>query len=308
MNRRRAGSLLALLALCVSATPACAQHSVTTGPAAGTVSAAPTDLALPTAGDAAAAPVSRPDHAVVVMLENKDEGDVLREGPYLASLAASGATLTDMHAETHPSQPNYLALFSGDTQGVDDDRCPLTFDEANLASELTDAGHTFAGYSEDLPRAGFTGCTAGDYARRHSPWTDFSTVAAQVNQPLSAMPSDYAALPTVSFLIPNLCHDMHNCSIAEGDDWLHQNIDGYAQWARTHNSLLVVSFDESESKSDRDNHIATFAVGQRVAPGPITERADHYRVLRTLEDLYGLPPLGHSADTTAIAGLWRTAT
>ena len=100
----------------------------------------------------------------------------------------------------------------------------------------------------------------GDYARKHSPWTDFRDVSASANQPLSAMPDDYANLPTVSFLIPNLCHDMHDCSIAEGDRWLAQNIDDYATWARTHNSLLLVTFDESDS--DPDNHIATLAVGQ----------------------------------------------
>ena len=240
------------------------------------------------------------------MLENKDEGDALRDGPYLASLAATGAPLTDMHAETHPSQPNYLALFSGDTQGIGDDRCPLTFDAPNLAGELTSAGFTFAGYSEDLPHPGYTGCTAGDYARKHSPWTDFSGLPAQVNQPLSALPRDYTALPTVSFVIPNLCHDMHDCSIAEGDAWLRQNVDGYAQWARTHNSMLIVSFDEAESDRDRVNHIATVAVGQHVSPGPVTERTDHYRLLRTIEDLYGLPPLGRSAQTGPIARLWTT--
>jgi phosphatidylinositol-3-phosphatase len=249
---------------------------------------------------------ARPDHVVIVMLENQNEGDVLREGPYLASLAASGATLTDMHAETHPSQPNYLALFSGDTQGVDDDRCPLTFDAPNLATQLTAAGYSFAGYAEDLPAAGYTGCQAGGYARKHSPWTDFSTVPRAANQPLSAMPTDYASLPTVSFEIPNLCHDMHDCPIAQGDDWLRQNIDGYARWARTHNSLLIVTFDESESSRDRDNHIATLAVGQQVPVGPISQHTDHYGLLRTLEDLYGLPPLGHSAQATAVAGLWRT--
>jgi acid phosphatase len=240
---------------------------------------------------------------VIVVLENKNEPDVVRQAPYLTSLARSGASLTDMHAETHPSQPNYLALFSGDTQGVVDDSCPVMVDAQNLAGQLIAAGHTFVGYAEDLPQPGFTGCATGDYARKHSPWTDFRDVPAELNQPLSAMPTDYAALPTVSFLIPNLCHDMHDCSIAEGDRWLAQNIDRYAQWARTHNSLLIVTFDESGN--DRDNHISTFAVGQRVVPGPVAERADHYRVLRTLQDLYGLPPLGHSAAATAIGALWQ---
>jgi acid phosphatase len=245
----------------------------------------------------------RPDHVVIVVLENKDEQDVAGEAPYLTALARSGASLTDMHAETHPSQPNYLALFSGDTQGVRDDHCPVMSDAPSLAGRLAAAGYSFVGYAEDLPSVGYTGCNKGDYARKHSPWTDFRDVPAVANQPLSAMPGDYANLPTVSFLIPNLCHDMHDCSIAEGDRWLAQNIDDYATWSRTHNSLLVVTFDESGP--DPDNHIATFAVGQRVPAGPITERADHYRLLRTLEDLYGLPPLGHSAQAAAIGGLWR---
>jgi acid phosphatase len=285
---------IACLSLCVfAAAPACAQETSPAAPATASV-----------ARPAAAQP-TRPDHVVIVVLENTDERDVARAAPYLTALARAGASLTDMHAETHPSQPNYLALFSGDTQGVANDNCPLMFDAPSLAGELVAAGYTFAGYAEDLPQAGYTGCRAGDYARKHSPWTDFRDVPAEANQPLSAMPSDYANLPTVSFVIPNLCHDMHDCSIAEGDRWLAQNIDGYAQWSRTHNSLLVVTFDESED-DDPDNHIATFALGERVPPGQISERADHYRLLRTVEDLYGLSPLGRSAQAAAIGGLWRT--
>lgn len=300
MTRRTARLVIAIVAVCgLGVMLALARH-----PASSTLGATPL---APTTPNPVAPPVpgSRPDHVVIVMLENKNSAEALREGPYLASLAATGTSLTDMHAEAHPSQPNYLALFSGDTQGVDDDTCPLTFDGPNLASELIAAGFSFAGYSEDLPAAGYTGCRAGGYARKHSPWTDFSNVPAGLNLPLSAMPADYAALPTVSFVIPNLCHDMHDCSIAEGDDWLRQNIDGYAQWAKTHNSLLVVSFDESESTRDRDNHIATVAVGQRVLPGVSTAKADHYRLLRTLEDLYGLPMLGRSSQATAITELWQ---
>jgi acid phosphatase len=245
---------------------------------------------------------------VIVMLENKDEGDALREGHYLASLARSGASLTDMHAETHPSQPNYVALFSGDTHGVTDDSCPHTSDAPNLAGELVDAGYTFAGYSEDLPEPGYTGCEHDGYARKHSPWTNFSSVPASANQPLDAMPTDYSTLPTVSFVIPNLCHDMHDCSIGEGDRWLRENIDGYAQWTRTHNSLLIVSFDESDVPDDNDNQISTIAVGQMVGQGTYDERADHYDILRTLEDMYSLPALGHSADAAPLTALFRSGT
>jgi tetratricopeptide (TPR) repeat protein len=244
--RRPARVLATLLTVCaMAAAPSCARGTTPAAPDTPPATALPPSTSGDVTAETSAGPAGRPAHVVIVMLENKDQGDVLRDGPYLASLAASGASLTDMHAETHPSQPNYLALFSGGTQGVEDDRCPLRFDGPDLASELTAAGYGFVGYAEDLPQPGFTGCSAGDYARKHSPWTDFADVPAEANQPLSAMPTDYAQLPTVAFVIPNLCHDMHNCSIAEGDEWLRENIDAYARWALTHDSLLIVSFDES---------------------------------------------------------------
>ena len=288
-------AVIVVVLLCVTATVSACGRPTDPGSSPRTAAAQPSQPSQPT----------RPDHVVLVVLENKNADDVFRDGPYLTSLAAAGASLTDMHAETHPSQPNYLALFSGDTQGVTDDDCPLTFSGPSLAGELAAAGYSFTGYAEDLPHPGFTGCRTGDYARKHSPWTDFRDAPAEVNQPLSAMPTDFARLPTVSFVIPNLCHDTHDCSIAQGDSWLAQNLDSYARWARTHNSLLIVTFDESESPRDRDNHIATVAFGERVVPGPVPERTDHYRLLRTLEDLYGLRPLGHSAQAAAIGSLWR---
>jgi hypothetical protein len=296
MSRRRTIGLAAAAACLTAAVSGCS------------ISGTPVTAVAPADSATADTGLPRPDHVVIVMLENKDEADVRREAPYLRSLAQTGSAFTDMHAETHPSQPNYIALFSGGTQGIDNDDCPHTIDAPNLASELTAAGFTFTGYAEDLPEAGYTGCEAGDYARKHSPWTNFSDVPASANQPLSAMPTDFTQLPTVSFVIPNLCHDMHDCSIGEGDTWLRQNIDGYAQWARTNNSLLIVSFDESDVPDDSDNQISTIAVGQMVEPGTYDERADHYDLLRTLEDMYGLPALGRSADAAPLTTLLRSGT
>jgi acid phosphatase len=254
----------AVLTACALPVIAGCTATTTAGPAAEAAHVSPV----------AAAALPGPDQIMIVMLENKDQADVVREAPYLRSLAATGADLTNMHAETHPSQPNYLALFSGDVQGVINNSCPHTFTAPNLASELAEAGLSFVGYAEDLPEPGYPGCQAGGYARKHIPWTNFSTVPSSANQPLSAMPADYADLPTVSFLIPNLCHDMYDCSVAEGDTWLQHKIDSYAQWARGHNSLLIVTFDESGSALDTDNHIMTLAVGAMVKPVAYGERVD----------------------------------
>jgi hypothetical protein len=249
--------------------------------------------------------IPTPDHVLVVVFENEDAGDVVgaAEAPYLTSLAGSGVSLTDAHGETHPSQPNYLALFSGSTHGVDDNTCPLELTGPNLATQLEEAGETFVGYSEDLPRSGFTGCGAGDYARKHNPWVNFTDLPASVNQPLSALPDDFSDLPTVAFVVPNLCNDMHDCGVAAGDDWAGENLPRYVSWAQDHNSLLIVTFDEDDHGS-RDNLIATVLVGPMVRAGESDQRIDHYNLLRTLEAMYGLEPLGRAGDAEPLTGIW----
>ena len=155
-----------------------------------------------------------------------------------------------------------------------------------------------------LPAAGSTVCRADGYARKHNPWVDFPALPAETNQPFSELPDDYADLPTVSFVIPNLCHDMHDCDVATGDAWAREHLAPYADWAGTNNSLLVVTFDESEGR-DPDNHIATFLVGPMVEAGATDQRIDHYSLLRTIEAMYGLDPLGEAANRDPITGIWR---
>src|SRR5262249_29711128 len=126
---------------------------------------------------AAAAPWS-PAHVVVVIEENHGFAQIIGnpDAPFINKLAAEGALFTDAHAVTHPSQPNYLALFSGSTQGVNDDRAvrgtPLA--TPNLAAALIAGGHSFAGYSENLPAFGsLKRSTRGGYARKHNPWSNW---------------------------------------------------------------------------------------------------------------------------------------
>jgi acid phosphatase len=258
-------------------------------------------------GTSATGALPRPDHVVVAIFENEDAADIVGSGeaPYLTSLAESGAAFTDAHAETHPSQPNYLALFSGSTHGVEDNDCPLKLTGDNLASQLLAEGLSFVGYSEGLPRAGYTGCESGDYVRKHNPWVNFTDLPASINQPFSAMPEDYAQLPTVSFVVPDLCNDMHDCDIATGDSWAQEHLGPYADWAQQHNSLLIVTFDEDGGSES--NHIATIVAGAGVVRTTSDQRIDHYDVLHTIEDMYGLEPLGEAADAQPLAGIWTEA-
>jgi acid phosphatase len=249
--------------------------------------------------------VPSPRHVVVVVFENADASAVIGspKAPYLNSLAAHGALFTNSHAIAHPSQPNYLALYSGSTHGVTSDACPERLSGPTLAGELQQAGLSFTGYAEDLPHPGYTGCQAGGYARKHAPWVDFPQPPGTVGVPYSAFPErHYAQLPTVAFVIPNLCHDMHDCPVAAGDTWLRSHLSGYRQWVKNHDSLLIVTFDEAENS--QTNRIMTLAAGPMVTPGRYHERIDHYRLLATLEDFYHLPRAGHSAQRRPITDAW----
>lgn len=253
---------------------------------------------------AQAEPLLRPDHIVIVIEENKSFSQIIGnpEAPYINELAKRGALFTNSYGVTHPSQPNYLALFSGTTHGISSNTCPLDLNGDNLASHLIAKGLSFASYSESMPEAGYEGCIYGAYRRKHNPVANWKELAA-LNLPFSAFPTGYAQLPIVAFVVPDQLNDIHDGSIAQGDVWLKKNIESYAQWAMTHNSLLIVTFDEDDGSEN--NRIATIMVGQGVRPGQYKQRIDHYGLLRMVEELYGLPLLNESAKSQVTNGIWK---
>src|SRR5438105_15845110 len=195
----------------------------------------------------------RPDHVVIVMEDNHAYNEIIgsAQAPYInITLVPEGALMTNSFAMEHPSLPNYLDIFSGSNQGITNDVFPVPgapFSAPSLGGELIKAGFTFRSYAESLPSVGSTaGWSPYPYDHDHAPWNCFADVPSQFLDPFQGYwPTDYNQLPTLSFVSPNLLNDMHDGSIAQGDAWLKQNIDSYAQWAKTHNSLLIVQWDES---------------------------------------------------------------
>lgn len=249
---------------------------------------------------------ARPDHIVIVVEENHSYRQIVgnSSAPFMNQLFESGASLANHYATRHPSQPNYLDLFSGSSQGVKGDGVPKArFATDNLASELIKHNYTFAGYSEGLPKTGYNGPydLKSGYARKHNPWVNFVNLPDSVNLPFSSFPRDYSTLPTVSFVIPNLKHDIHDGTIKEADDWLKTNLGGYVKWAKTHNSMLILTWDEDDTGSN--NHIPTVLVGPMVQRTKIAVKTNHYSVLRSIEEWYGLPDLGLSKQAKALPAL-----
>lgn len=251
----------------------------------------------------------KPDHTVIVVMENKHRSSVIgsSKAPYINSLAKQGANMMQSFGVTHPSQPNYIAMFYGEQHGVTSNDCEI-LDQENLGTQLIAKGLTFTGYAESLPSVGSTACDAdgGKYERKHVPWASSSKLPDSTNQPFSAFPSDpagFASLPTVAIVTPNMCNDMHDCSVGTGDSWLKSNLDAYAQWAKENNSLLVLTFDENGGGTV--NQIATVIVGESVRPGLYAEPMNHYNLLRTIEDAHDLAPLGNANTAAALATIWK---
>lgn len=267
----------------------------------------------------------KPDHIIVVIEENHGFDQIIGapQAPYINQLAESGALFTDAHGVTHPSQPNYIALFSGGLQGVKADECladTTPFSTPNLGAALIKAGYTFEGYGETMPYDGFRGCAyqksdltkAYLYARKHCPWVNWqggkeNGLPDSISHPMTEFPSDYSKLPTVAFVIPNMDNDMHNnggdtTMTRRADNWLQKYLSGYVEWAKTHNSLFILTFDEDNFTPQ--NEIPTIFVGPMVKPGKYSDSINHYNVLRTIEHMYSLAPSG-AAKASTISNVWK---
>jgi len=237
-------------------------------------------------------PPPAPAHVVVVIDENQSFSDIIGnpDALFVNSLAAEGTVFASYNAIAHPSQPNYLAMFSGSTQGVTDDNTYFFPTTSSLGGELQKAGYSFVGYAE-----------SGTTASYHEPWLSFGD-SANDTENLSQFPTnDFNQLPTVSFVIPNLNDDMTDDlsvpeaqTVAEGDQWLSTNLGPYIQWAMSNNSICLFTFDEGQSNDN--NHIATIAVGAGVSAGLNYQQVNDYSLLATIENFYGLPALANSAN------------
>jgi hypothetical protein len=307
------------------------------------------------------------DHIVVVIEENHSFGDIIGNSaaPNINALAASGANIVNAatdpqgntsgsHAVRHPSQPNYLELYSGSNQGTIQDghpgstsepfSSPPPFTTPNLGAALRKAGFSFATYSQTLPSAGFDGDSAGEYMRKHNPVTNWMHEAnpsatqypSSLNQPFTTFqaiansPGGFANLPAVSFVVPDQTYDMHDGTIQQADDWLKTNIiHTYLPWAITHNSLLIVTWDEDGTNTPT-NQIPTIFAGAKVKPGNYSEAnlnsnnphigsptdpgiqtptgtaMNHYNVLATVEDVYGLTHIGGSFNRRPLSDIFTT--
>ena len=253
-------------------------------------------------------------HVVLIVFENQEVDDVLgsSDAPTFNRLGSQYATISNYTAVAHPSLPNYLALVSGSTQGIDSDCTDCIVAGRSLADTLAASRKTWKTYAEGLPRTGFTGASSGRYAKKHNPFVYFrrNLTPARLQRvvPLSRFLPDVRGrrLPTFSLVIPDLCHDMHDCSVSTGDTWLASFLKPLLRGSVLKRSAVFVVFDEGTSDVGGGGRIAALALGPLVRPhSKSTGATNHYGLLRTIESGLRLPLLGLSAGARPIVGIWR---
>ncbi|HED04688.1 MAG TPA: acid phosphatase [Candidatus Fraserbacteria bacterium] len=215
-------------------------------------------------------------HVVVVIEENHRFDQIIGnpQAPFINGLARQGALFTEAYGVAHPSQPNYLAWWSGSTQGVRDDVVrPGHFHGANFGTRLALLGRSVLAV-EEPPVVG-----------KHAPWVSFAENGMLVRSTDLAPPE---TLPALSFIVPNQRDDMHSGSVARGDAWLAQHLPRWLARLGTRD-LLILTFDESSFGFS--NHIPMVWWGPAVRPGCYDQRVDHFNVVRTVGDALGLAPL-----------------
>lgn len=249
---------------------------------------------------------------MIVIFENTNYPDALKQ-PFFKRFAATGALLTNYHGIAHPSQPNYVALAAGDTMGVIDDG---HYDIAgrSLANLLAAKGLSWGVYAENLRGVCAKADKQGLYRRKHEPFISFKDVQSNPGlcariKPASALSGDIQAgrLPDYSLFIPNMNDDGHDTSVKYADKWFRRRFGPILADKGLMKKLVVVATFDEDHKT-QENRIYTALHGAGVRPGARSDvRYDHYSLVRTVEDAFGLGTLGREdAKASPIEGIWRT--
>ena len=266
-------------------------------------------------------------HVIIIIMENKEFGDVIgnRQMPNFNRWAGEYALLTRYYAVSHPSLPNYLALIGGDFFGIQSDCADCFVDARSLPDLLEARGRTWKAYIEGLPGAGFLGSSSGRYAMKHNPFVYFEPIRRDPERlsrcvvPLAQLASDLEkkALPDYGFIVPDMCNSAHDCGVDVTDKWLGAVVGSIlGSPAFDANSLLALTFDEGRTVEGccgrppraGGGHIATVLISPLVQPGLEDPTPySHYSLLKTVLRSWGLEDLGKTPDPAVgvILGPWK---
>ena len=245
---------------------------------------------------------------LVFIVENHSL-DQMRIGmPYTFGVAEEYGYASNYYAVDHPSLPNYLAIAGGDTFGVRDDDGPSThvLDDPSVFGRALAAGKTAAVYADGMPGNCAMENGGDDYAVRHNPWLYFAAEREQcaahdkLVSDLDAAIRE-GALPNVGMVVPNTCHDAHNCSLTVADDWFKQYLTRILDGPDWRSGHLAVVLTADEDDHSQDNKVLTVVIHPSQRHHVVDTRLDHYSLARLYEDVAGVAHLGNAASAASMS-------
>src|SRR5213083_309286 len=276
-------------------------------------------------------------YIVTILMENNGLCDVTPSlvsgcgslsipSPYLTTLAQTYGFNTHYTGISHPSEPNYIALFGGSTLGISSDgNCCFQLNAPNLVDRLEAAGLTWKAFAEDASGSGtcsFMPPREGD----HYPFIDFSdmkTSARCANMLTTTSPLDPelvgalngATLPNYVWLTPNDTDNMHSSSVGVGGAYLATLVPLIlsSRMFTTQKAALFIVFDEGSDVCPTGNSSSDCVVAEWA--GTAVKKAyssstsyNHYSYLSTLEAAWNLPSLtSNDASATPMTEFFGTS-
>lgn len=288
------------------------QSAAPTQPPASSPASTRTPTPTPTPKPTHASPTtSRISKLLVFVVENHSAAEMRDQMPFTRALAQRYGDATDYRAMTHPSLPNYLAIAGGSTFGVTDDNDPSAHPEPgpSVFGAALHAGLTARVYADSMPSACFP-TSSGEYAVRHNPWTYFPSEHAQCaayDGTMAGLGPDVRSghLPNAGMVIPDVCHDAHDCSLATADAWLRQEV-GLAMSGpdyRAGRLAIVVTADEDDGS--QGNTVLTVVVHPSQHGNVVTTPLSHLSLSRLYTEVLGVPPLRGAATAPSMASAFH---
>jgi acid phosphatase len=302
MRTRRALAPLALIACAavastLTAQPAPAQTEFRT--------------AIPQAASSAAS--ARVTKLLVFVEENHSLAQMKTGMPYTFGLAKRYGYATDYRALRHPSLPNYIAIAGGGMYGISDDGGPETHQLTGRSVFAQALRHhkTAATYADGMP-GNCSLTNHGRYAVRHNPWTYFASERAACrkrDRSMAAFVTDVRSgrLPRVGMVVPNLCHDAHNCDLATADAWFRSvmgRIQRGPDW-KAGRLAVVLTADEDDRSDGNDNRVLTTVIHPSQRHRVVATALTHYSLTRLYDEVAGLPYLHRAASAPSMAEAFR---
>jgi hypothetical protein len=245
---------------------------------------------------------------LVVVVENHSLPQMSAQMPYSFSLAKRFGYAKNYFAVVHPSLPNYLAMTSGSTHGISDDappsRHPLS--STSVFAQALQRGKTAGVYADGMPGRCVGADGGNGYAVKHNPWAYYvkeHRACEAGDKPLTALSHavSQGSLPNVGMVIPNMCHDAHNCSLSVADTWIRGVLRGVFKGPDWKSGHLAIVITADEDDRHHHNKILTVVVHPSQHAHVVSTRLNHYSLSRLLSQVVHAQPLGRAAGAPSMS-------